>query len=392
MSHAKYSASAAHRWLNCTASIKATQDSVQTTSKYAAEGHRVHEFAAALLSNNNNETSRLLQERREGDNALWEAAGKYVRDVRDRAGEGATILVEKKVFYGSNIGASDDEAYGTADAIVIRPCGELQIHDLKYGAGKKVSVERNPQLMLYALGALDAVTFAGLPAKGYNFERIVLYIHQPRNGGISSYETTPDELRSFVMRAALAVKEEQNNPQYRPGVETCRWCANKANCNALYQFTVQSLGIDFDDLGATQSVDNIPISKLAAIIRQAPLTRAFLEAVEQRIHELMVQNRVPVPGLKLVAGRSGMRRWAADTPTLERVFTTHGYLPDQIYESVLVSPAKAEKLLRKDSDAWSAVQKHIVQPSASPVIALEDDPRPAYADVAGFENLNESEP
>ena len=60
------------------------------------------------------------------------------------------VAIEKKLSY-SNYAR---DGFGTADCIMIGG-NTLHIIDFKYGKGVEVSPESNPQLMLYALGAMD---------------------------------------------------------------------------------------------------------------------------------------------------------------------------------------------------------------------------------------------
>ena len=47
------------------------------------------------------------------------------------------------------------EGFGTGDCVIVADKA-LHIIDFKYGQGVLVSAENNPQMMLYALGALKA--------------------------------------------------------------------------------------------------------------------------------------------------------------------------------------------------------------------------------------------
>lgn len=63
--------------------------------------------------------------------------------------------------------------FGTGDCLIIAN-KTLYIIDLKYGRGVLVDAEDNPQMMLYALGALNI--FDAL----YDIEEVEMTIFQPR--------------------------------------------------------------------------------------------------------------------------------------------------------------------------------------------------------------------
>ena len=79
-----------------------------------------------------------------------------IDNIQRMAGPDALILAEQRVNYSTYLGVPEQEAWGTADAIVVAG-DELQIHDYKDGSGVLVEAEHNAQMMLYALGALLAM-------------------------------------------------------------------------------------------------------------------------------------------------------------------------------------------------------------------------------------------
>ena len=57
------------------------------------------------------------------------------------------MLIEQRL----DLSAYAPESFGTADCIIAGD-GTLHVIDFKYGTGVLVEAERNPQMMLYALG------------------------------------------------------------------------------------------------------------------------------------------------------------------------------------------------------------------------------------------------
>jgi hypothetical protein len=91
-----------------------------------------------------------------------------------------------------------------------------------------------------------------------------------------------------------------------------------------------------------------------------------------------------LPGWKLVAKRSN-RRWSheeAATAALEK------HLAGEAYEKKILSPAKAEKALKKAGiDPASVVDPLTEKPDAGLVIAPESDARPAVVAQPFLERL-----
>ena len=99
---------------------------------------------------------------------------------------------------------------------------------------------------------------------------------------------------------------------------------------------------------AQQSADKDPSSMDDAQIRQimeaAPLMRQLLEGVEKEALRRLESGQ-SIPGLKLVNGR-GSRAWALPEDQMAEKLIEVGIPKTAVYETKLVSPAKAEKLVR----------------------------------------------
>lgn len=91
--------------------------------------------------------------------------------------ENATVELEQKVDFSKWV----PEGFGTSDVVVLSD-KTIEIIDLKYGKGVPVDAYLNPQLMLYALGAVDKYDII------YEFETVRMTIIQPRLDNISTFE------------------------------------------------------------------------------------------------------------------------------------------------------------------------------------------------------------
>ena len=182
--HAILSASASHRWLNCPPSARLTEDLPDTTSDFAIEGSDAHELCAYLvekalgrnardpnedLTFYNDEMQECAEEYRNYVMEQVEKARGYSRDP--------TVLIEQRLDFSEWV----PEGFGTGDCIIVAD-GRLQVIDYKHGLGVQVDADHNPQMMCYALGALEM--FDGL----YNFDNVTMTIFQPRKHNISTFK------------------------------------------------------------------------------------------------------------------------------------------------------------------------------------------------------------
>ena len=162
-SHALLSASGSHRWLNCTPSAKLEERFADTTSEAAKEGTLAHELAEQKLIRyfradkvpKRQTTTRINALKKD---ALYQPemdghTDRYVEYIKSEAlkyDKNPTVIIEARLDLSKYI----RDGFGTADCILIGG-GTLQVVDLKYGKGVPVSAEKNPQLMIYALGAWE---------------------------------------------------------------------------------------------------------------------------------------------------------------------------------------------------------------------------------------------
>lgn len=158
MAHAVLSPSSAKRWMTCPGSVALTAHLPDTSSSHADEGTTAHWIAEQILRGQIAESEAVGKECPDTKMAvtpdMLRDVMRYVQQVRDIvAGTGGTLLIEQKLLVGQWTGEAG--AKGTAD-VVIMAGDELIVMDLKFGRGVAVDAERNEQLMIYGLGALDA--------------------------------------------------------------------------------------------------------------------------------------------------------------------------------------------------------------------------------------------
>ena len=202
MAHAKLSPSGAHRWMACPGSVVLEADYPDEGSSYAREGSAAHELAAIVLEEDDDTAANYIGKRVEfydGDEpVLWEVTedmarhvDDYVKLVREYA-QGGTLMVEQRLGIGHITG--EEGAKGTSDVVIVKG-GELIVMDLKFGMGVKVDAAENPQLQLYALGALNEFDMLA------DFHTITMVIHQPRLNHVSEWSIPVQDLHAFADRA-----------------------------------------------------------------------------------------------------------------------------------------------------------------------------------------------
>lgn len=376
--HARLSPSGAHGWLNCPG-----WESDKTGSKYADEGTAAHLLASCCLTMQKPAAAylgRVISVNGHEfvvDEEMAEPVQRYVDKVIEYAGSVLpsgevrlihSLLIEQAVPIDHVTG--EEGAEGTSDAIILTNDGEIQVHDLKFGQGERVDAEENPQLMLYALGALRLVE----EFLGEKPERVRCVIHQPRINQLSEWDCSVERLVEFGRTVRRIVETTTVNPdRLNPGKKQCRWCARKATCEALAAFVQEETGADFEALTPPSPPDHAHslASQMAAVDLIEDWCRAVRAEVERRLFA-----GEKVDGYKLVEGKRGARAWS-DEKEAEATLKSMRLKVEEMYTFKLLSPTQAEKLLKDSPKRWERVKSLISQSQGKPSVAPITDKRPA---------------
>ena len=286
----------------------------------------------------------------------------YVKAVALKFKSQPYVAIEKQV----DLRAYVPEGFGTADCILIGG-GVLHVIDFKYGKSPngRVSAERNPQMMLYALGAYEAYKIL------YNVSEVRLSIVQPRlPDGISEWSCSLDVLLGFgetvKERAELAIKGEG---EFAPGEKTCQFCRAKGQCRARADENVK-LAFSPDIGKKPPLLSNEEMGDY--LIRGADVAKWLTDLQACAQAECLAGN--DVPGWKAVEGR-GLRDWV----NLDVAFATlksYGIDEAVLWERKPLSVAQVEKVVGK-KDFETAVGRLVVKNPGKPALVKATDKREA---------------
>ena len=373
--HALLSASSAHRWLACPPSAVAAEAYEDTGSEYAAEGTMAHEVAEIVVSGNiRPETGRdgfapeVTQE-------MLDCAAGYRDYIQEQIRTpDAVQMLERRVDFSEYV----PDGFGTCDCIIIQG-NTLTIIDYKYGRGVQVSAVGNPQMRLYALGALKDYGIA------YVIERVEMHIYQPRINNISTDSTTVEELITWAEKVVkpTAAKAAKGKGEYKAGAH-CKFCPHAGRCRALTTTCTEYVNTH----GLRVGVPVLAPHEVAEVLAMEPLVSLWLKRVKDQAMNTML-NGGEIPGYKVVEGRQGARRWT-DEHRVAELLDTAGYTRDEYTTTTIFSPAGMDKALGK-ARAAELLSDLVERAPGAPTIAPESDKRPTYDRTAEFENLEKGE-
>lgn len=362
MEHARLSASGAKKWLNCPLSVTLEEQIPEESSIYAEEGTKAHELAESMVKkalNIEDIIEDIYVEPEDKEQAKY--IEKYCDYVVERYNSypNAIIEIEKRVDFSPWV----PDGFGTSDTIIL--AGDtIEIIDLKYGKGVKVHAENNPQLMLYALGALNDYGFAVNP------EKVIMSIVQPRLDHISSSEISIKELLDFGKEVKpKALKAHKGEGECVPG-EHCNtgFCRAKPICRAYANSQLEIAKLE-DKAPHTLSSEEI-----AEILDKVDLLSAWCKSVKEHALKEALKG-TNYKGYKLVEGRS-LRCYGVEEKEIIDVLKDNGYVDEEIYDKELKSISKLEKALGK-SKVKQLIGEYIVKPPGKPTLVADTDERPA---------------
>ena len=364
--HAVLSASSSHRWLACPPSAIAAEAYPAQDTDYTREGTTAHEVAEIIARR------RLCPESGgtefpEGFTAEMKG---YAEDYADYIqgllqSDSPIVLLEQRVDFSPWV----PDGFGTCDCILIQG-DTLTIIDYKYGVGVAVSAEDNPQMKLYALGALNDYGFA------LDVEKVEMHIFQPRINNISADSLTTDELLSWAEKTVkpTAAKAAKGKGDYKPG-EHCKFCPHAGRCRALTKVCTEYV----ETHSLRVAVPILAPHEVAEVLAMEPLVALWLKRVKAQAMTTLLDGG-EIPGYKVVEGKLGNRKWSDELKVAEALKAA-GYGLEDITETKLLSPAAMDKSIGKKKAA-ELLTDLIVRDPGAPTIVPASDKRPAYDRLA----------
>lgn len=359
--HALLSASSSHRWLSCPPSARLCAEQEDKGSDYARQGTDAHALCEyklkKLLGIDCADPTESLSFYDDEMKECADGYASYIIEQLAKVKEVCTdpiVLIEQRLDFSKYV----EEGFGTGDCVIVAD-GTVSVIDYKHGLGVLVSAENNPQMMCYALGALEL--FDGI----YDVDTVSMTIYQPRRENISTFTIAKSELIKWaeevlVPTAKLAYAGEG---EFKAG-EHCQFCKVKATCRKRMEYNMELARYDFE-MSATLSSDEISVilSKVDELTSWAEDVKEF--ALQQSL------SGTKYTGFKVVEGRSN--RKYTDETQVACVVEKAGFDP---YEKKVVGITAMQKILGKKKFE-ELLGGLVYKPQGKPTLVPESDKRPA---------------
>ena len=332
----------------------------QKSSKYADEGTLLHNVIAEVLDKflpvqsflgMKYQDIELTQELI--DDKLLPALAALDEIDPDKQME---FAVETRVAFGDFLPG----VFGSTD-LLGRIGTKALVIDWKFGDGVLVTADENPQLLFYAAAAMRT------PDVQWVFEgatEIECVIVQPTKG-VSRWTTTPERVKAFEQELAMAVREAEKPDAKLTSGDHCRWCAAKPVCPEMTGAVDRAL---------KTSLQEIKPAQISDMLERADVLEGWIADLRALAFH-MLEKGVKLPQHKLVAKRA-VRRWTNEDAA--RAALTEHLLEEYIYDRVLISPAKAEKMLK---NLGQPLPDCVVSISSGSTLAHVSDARPEVLQI-----------
>jgi len=356
--HARLSASAAERWMNCPGSVKLAEGTPGTTSFAAAQGTYAHSLGAVRL-----DPAMWLGKKVVIDGHEIECDQEMVDGVQLYLDTIAELQLDQswvELSVTEALRKWDIDLGGTADYATYSPTRKLlRVVDFKYGAGTFVDADDNKQLKVYALGALLAI--------GAAVDVVEVYIVQPRYEGAAPVrkEVFPAwDLMEFAGSIAEAAKATR---QPKAPLKAGSWCAKTfcPNARTCPELEGMQHALVAQEFSAVVSLDP---KALSAALASIPLVKERIKAIEEFAYT-QAQAGLQIPGYKLV-DKKGRRHWTNENAVIE---WAKARAIEPFEKPELKSPAQLEKGLKKPEKTELAAFTAVV--SSGTVLVPESDAR-----------------
>ena len=359
--HAVLSASGSHRWLNCTPSARLELEFENTGSEAAREGTAAHALCEHKLKRALHMRSRRPVSDYDSDEMeeCTDAYAEFVMEQYETAKqvcEDPVILIEQRLDFSCYV----PDGFGTGDCLIISD-DRLHIIDFKYGMGVLVEAEDNPQMKLYALGAL-----AGYDAL-YDIREVSMTIFQPRRENVSTWTVSVEDLKAWAEnelkpRAKAAYDGEG---EYLPG-EWCTFCRAAVRCRARAE---EKLKLAQTEFRMPPLLTDAEIEDILAVL---PDLTKWANEITAYALDTALNHGKEWNGFKVVQGRS-VRKYRDEAAVAEAAKEA-GY--KDIYRQSLIPLTEMQRLMGKDRFE-EILGGLITKAPGRPTLVPKSDRRPA---------------
>lgn len=370
--HAKLSASGSHRWINCPGSVALESNFPESTSVYAEQGTIAHLLAETKLRTkyddlftDNEKAENIKRIKSSGflDDEMEEVIPNYVANICEiyetekTMNNDAAILFEQRLDFSAYV----PDGFGTGDVLMLSG-DTLTVIDLKYGKGVKVEAENNPQLRLYALGALDCYGMI------YDIKQVKTIVFQPRLDHISQETLPVEDLITWgeeVIKPAAALALSEDAPL--ASGDHCKFCKARNTCRKRAE---EALEIARFNLTDSKLLTNDEIAEALRIIEK--YEKWIKDIKEYALAQALSGEHFP--GWKVVEGRAN-RTYADEIKAIETLKEA-GFDESVTTTRKILTITEMEKLVgkKKFSDILGCL---VVKPDGKPALVDESDKRPA---------------
>ncbi len=377
-------ASSASTWSSCTAQphyvvANANRIPPQDT-EFSVEGTTAHAVVEALFKKTK------LSDKATPD--MKKHAQAFVDFCLDKKAPGATDHIKRTGLgdrWWSELKVSlfyTPARNGFVDFCCIADDG-VHIADYKYGQGVAVSAFENLQMAIYARSMIEQLKL--------KTDVVHMHIYQPRvrqGDKQSTWTIDYKELVQFtddrVLGPAEDIQAKALTLEFRPGTKTCQFCPCESFCEARTKWLLDDTPLETITTGEVPKLpkaDSISDEVLSKIVLKIDDIKKWLTAAEKYATS-MAFNGKSLPGLKLVKGKGGHRKWGNPDLAKEKLLTK--LKREDIITEDLITPTQVSEFEHDfEKDEWAELQKLIVKPEGGPTLVSIDDPRPVY----GSENM-----
>lgn len=367
--HAILSASSSHRWLHCLPSARLELEFENTNGEAAKEGTAAHALSEHKLKKALRIRSKRPTSEYDSDE-MEECTDAYVDFIMEQvelARKSCTdpiVLIEQRLDFSCYV----PDGFGTGDCVIISD-DRLHIVDFKYGMGVLVDAEDNPQMKLYALGALEIYDSL------YDIKEISMTIFQPRRENVSTWTVPVEELKTWAEEELKpkAAKAYQGEGEYMPG-PWCTFCRASTRCRARADENLKLAQMEF------KMPPLLTDSEIEEVLTILPDLTKWANEITAYATDAAVNHGKEWHGFKVVEGRS-VRKYKDENAVAEKAVIS-GY--KDIYRKSLIPMTEMQKLMGK-TKFEEILGNLIYKPPGKPTLVPNSDKRPAM-NVADAKN------